>query len=142
MTGRVIGPLRELKKSKIKRLSFGIVILALSMACGSSPTSPSPVATTPASPIASTPKVVALTITASRDVLFVNQIGVLTANAQYDDGTSAPITPTWESSSGVVTLNTNGPVALATSQRVGTAVITARAADLSATRSVIVVRQQ
>jgi hypothetical protein len=79
-----------------------------------------------------------MTITASRDVLFVNQIAVLTANAQYDDGSSAPITPTWESSSGVVTLNTNGPVALATSQAVGSAVITARAAGLSATQSVTV----
>jgi hypothetical protein len=123
----------------INRLSFGVVILALSMACTrSSPTSPTPVAAPPAPPAASTPKVVALTITASRDVLFVNQIAVLTANAQYDDGTSAPITPTWESSSGVVTLNTNGPVALATSQGVGTAVIMARAAGLSATQSVTV----
>jgi hypothetical protein len=122
----------------MKRLSFGIVILALSMACGSSPTSPSPVATTPVPPTAAAPRVIALTITASRDVLLVNQIAVLTANAQYDDGTSAPITPTWESSSGVVTLNTNGPVALATSQGVGTAVITARAAGLSATQSMTV----
>ena len=122
----------------IKRLSFGVVILAISMACGSSPTSPSPMVTAPALPVAATPKVVALTITASRDVVLVNQIAVLTANAQYDDGTSAPITPTWESSSGVVTLNTNGPVALATSQRAGIAVITARAAGLSATQFVTV----
>ena len=125
----------------VKRLSFGVVILALSVACGSSPTSPSPVATTPpppAPPTAAAPRVVALTITATRDVLFVNQIAVLFANAEYDDGTSAPITPTWESSSGVVTLNTNGPVALATSQAAGTAVITARAAGLSATQTVTV----
>jgi hypothetical protein len=122
----------------IKTLSSGVVILALSMACGSSPTTPTPVAAPPAPPIASTPKIVSLTITASRDVLFVNQIAVLTANAHYDDGSSAPITPTWESSSGVLTLNTNGPVALATSQGAGTAIITARAAGLSATRSITI----
>jgi hypothetical protein len=126
----------------IKRLSFGVVILALSMACGSSPTSPSPVATTPAPPTASTPRVVGLTITASREVVMVNYTAVLQASAQYDDGTSWPITPTWESSSGIVTLLANGPVALATGQAVGTAVITARAAGLSATQSVTVNRQQ
>jgi hypothetical protein len=122
----------------IKKLSFAIVILVFSTACGSSPTTPTPVAAPPAPPTASTPKVIALTITASRDVLFVNQIAVLTANAQYDDGSSAPITPTWESSSGVLTLNTNGPVALATSQGAGSAVVTARAAGLSATRSITI----
>jgi hypothetical protein len=121
------------------RTTLGVAVLALALGCGksSSPTAPTAV-TPPAPPIAATPKVVAMTITASRDVLFVNQIAVLTANAQYDDGSSAPITPTWESSSGVVTLNTNGPVALATSQAVGSAVITARAAGLSATQSVTV----
>lgn len=124
----------------MKRLSFGVVIVALSMACGSSPSSPSPVATTPAPPIASTPRVVGLTITASRDAVFVNYTAVLTAIAQYDDGSSAPISPTsWETSSGVVTLMTNGPVALATGQGVGTAVITAQTAELLATQSVTVI---
>jgi hypothetical protein len=128
----------------MKSLSFGVVILALSMACArsSSPTSPSPAAAMPAPPAASTPRVVGLTITASREVVMVNYTAVLTANARYDDGTSAPITPTWESSSGVVTLLTNGPVALATGQGVGTAVITARAAGVSATQSVTVNPQQ
>ena len=126
----------------IKRLSFGIVILAVSMACGrgSSPTSPSPVAATPPPPTASTPRVVAVTITASRDTVFVNYTAVLFANAHYDDGTSAPISPTsWETSSGVVTLLTNGPVAFATGQGVGTAVITAQTADQLATQTITVI---
>jgi hypothetical protein len=128
----------------MKRLSFGVVILVLSMACsrGSSPTSPSPVATPPAPPTASTPKVVALTITASRDVVFVNYTAVLFANAHYDDGSSAPTTPTWETITGPVTLMGNGPVALVTGQGPGIGVITARAAGLSATQFVTVTRQQ
>ena len=128
----------------MKRLSFGVVILALSMACkkGSSPTSPSPVATPPAPPTASTPKVVAMTITATREVVTVNQTAVLFADAQDDDGSSAPITPTWETITGPVTLLSNGPVALVTGQGPGIGVITARAAGLSATQFVTVVRQQ
>jgi hypothetical protein len=126
----------------MKRLSFGVVFLALSIACGSSPTAPSPVATAPALPIAPAAKVVALTINASRDAVFVNYTAVLTAFAHWDDGSIMPITPTWESSSSLVTLLPNGPVALATGQGVGTAVITARAAGASATQSITVNRQQ
>jgi hypothetical protein len=128
----------------MKKLSFGVVILALSMACGrgSSPTAPSPVATAPAPPTAPAAQVVSLSIHATRDVVFVNYTAVLTAFAHWDDGSVMPITPTWESSSGLVTLLPNGPVALATGQGVGTAVITARAAGLSATQSVTVNRQQ
>jgi hypothetical protein len=122
----------------IKRLSFGIVILSLSMACGSSPTSPSPVATTPPPPTAPAAKVVAMTINASRDAVFVNYTAVLTAFAEWDDGSIMPITPTWESSSPLVTLLAHGPVAFATGQGVGTAVITARAAGVSATQSITV----
>jgi hypothetical protein len=49
----------------MKRLSVGVVILGVSIACGSSPTTPSPVATPPAPtpPVASTAKVVSVTIT-------------------------------------------------------------------------------
>ena len=124
----------------MKRLSFGVVILVLSMACGrsSSPTAPTPVVETPAPPTAAIPKVVSISITASRETVMVNFTSVLFANAHYDDGSSAPITPTWESSSSLVTLLANGPVALATGQGVGTAVITARAAGFSATQSLTV----
>jgi hypothetical protein len=126
-----------------KKLSFGAVILALSMACagGSSPTAPSPVAAAPAPPAAPAARIVSLSINASRDVVFVNYTAVLTAFAHWDDGSVMPITPTWESSSSLVTLLPNGPVALATGQGVGTAVITARAEGLSATQSVTVNRQ-
>lgn len=126
-----------------KRLSFGVAILALSMACGraSSPTSPSPVATT--TPTAPTARVVkSLTITATREMVFVNFTAVLTSIAQYDDGTSEPISATWESSTGLVTLLTNGPVTLATGQGAGVAVITARAAGVSATQSLTVARPE
>jgi hypothetical protein len=128
----------------IKRLSLGVVILALSMACGrgSSPTSPTPVATPPAPPIAQAPKAVALKISASRDVVMVNFTAVLQASALYDDGTTWPITPTWETITGPVTLLANGPVALVTGQGPGIGVITARAAGLSATQFVTVTRQQ
>lgn len=122
----------------MKRLSFGVVILALSAACSgsSSPTSPSPVAVTPPTPVAA--KVVKLTIAASRDVVDVNFTAVLTANAEYDDGSSAPITPEWVTITGPVTLLANGPVALVTGQKPGIGVITARAAGLSATQLVTV----
>ena len=72
----------------------------------------------------------------------VNYTAVLTANAQYDDGSSAPITPTWETITGPVALLGNGPVALVTGQGPGIGVITARAAGLSATQLVTVIRQQ
>jgi hypothetical protein len=123
----------------MKKLSFGVVILALSMACGSSPTSPTPpVATPPAPPIVSTPQMVSVTIRASRDVLYYPETAMLFADAHWDDGSSAPITPTWESSSSVVTLLANGPVAHAISQGAGSAVITARAAGLSATQTITI----
>jgi hypothetical protein len=133
---RVVGPLRELKM--IKRLSFGVVTLALSMACGSSPTSPTPVATPPAPPVASAAKVVSVTIRASRDVLYFPETAVLFADAHWDDGSIMPITPEWESSSSLVTLLPNGPVALAISHGAGSAVITARAAGLSATQTITI----
>ena len=72
----------------------------------------------------------------------VNYTAVLFANAQYDDGSSAPITPTWEIITGPVTLLGNGPVALVTGQGPGIGVITARAAGLSATQFVTVTRQR
>lgn len=124
----------------MKKLSFGVVVLISSIACsgGSSPTSPSPVSSPPGPPIVARPKVVALTIAATRDVVNVNFSAVLTANAQYDDGTSAPITPTWETITGPVTMLTNGPVAIITGQRPGIGVITARAEGLSATQFVTV----
>jgi hypothetical protein len=135
---QVVGPLRELKM--IKRLSFGVVTLALSMACGSSPTSPTPVATPPAPtpPVASAAKVVSVTIRASRDVLYFPETAVLFADAHWDDGSIMPITPEWESSSSLVTLLPNGPVALAISHGAGSAVITARAAGLSATQTITI----
>ena len=121
------------------RLSLGFVILAVSMACGSSPTSPTPVATPPAPPAApAVAKVIAVSIRASRDVLYFPETAVLFADAHWDDGSIMPITPTWESSSDLVTLLPNGPVALAISQRAGSAVITARAAGLSATQTITV----
>ena len=128
------------------RLSFGIVILALSMACGrgSSPTSPTPVATTPPPPTAATPRVVGLTIRASRDVLYFPEVAVLFADAHWDDGSISimPITPTWESSSDLVTLLPSGPTAFALSKGPGSAagnvVITANAVGLSATQTITV----
>jgi hypothetical protein len=69
----------------------------------------------------------------------VNFTAVLTAIAQYDDGTSAPITPTWETITGPVTLLSNGPVALVTGQGPGIGV-PARAAGVSATQFVTVTR--
>ena len=131
-----------------KRLSFGVVILALSMACGrgSSPTSPTPVVTTPPPPTAATPRVVGLTIRASRDVLYFPEIATLFADAHWDDGSVMPITPTWESSSSLVKLSGEGPVTFALSQGVGnqpnnvagSAVITARAAGFEATQTITV----
>jgi hypothetical protein len=123
----------------MNRLSFGIVSLALSMACSSSPTSPTPpVAAAPAPPIASTPQMVSVTIRALSDVLYYPETTMLFADAHWDDGSSAPITPTWESSSGVVTLLANGPVAHAISKEAGSAVITARVAGLSATQTITI----
>ena len=124
----------------MKKLSFSVVILALSMACGSSPTSPTPVAAppAPAPPVASAAKVVSVTIRASRDVLYYPETAVLFADAHWDDGSIMPVTPVWESSSGVVTLLANGPVAFAISQGAGSAVITARAAGLSATQTITI----
>jgi hypothetical protein len=116
------------------RMTVGVAVLALALGCGksSSPTAPTataPTATTPAA------RVKSLTITATRDVLLVNSTSVLTSIAHYDDGTSEPISATWESSTGRVSLLTNGPVTFATSQAAGEAVITARAAGVSATQS-------
>jgi hypothetical protein len=124
----------------VKRLSVGVVILGVSIACGSSPTTPSPVATPPAPtpPVASTAKVVSVTIRASRDVLYFPETAVLFADAHWDDGSIMPITPEWESSSSLVRLLPNGPVALAISQGAGSAVITARAAGLSATQTITI----
>jgi hypothetical protein len=124
-----------------KKLSFGVVMLAFSMACsgGSSPTAPTPVATPPAPPTAAPPaKVVGLTINASRNAVEVNYTSVLTAIARYDDGSTAPITPTWEITKGPVTLLGNGPVALVTGQAPGTGVITARAEGFSWTHLITV----
>lgn len=132
----------------IKKLSFGVVILALSMACGrgSSPTSPTPVATPPAPPAApAAAKVIAVTIRASRDVLYFPETAVLFADAHWDDGSIMPITPEWESSSSLIKVLGNGPVAFALTQgggsagsAAGSAVITARAAGLSATQTITV----
>ena len=122
----------------MKKLSCGVVILGLSLACGSSPTTPSPVAAPPAPPVASTAKVVSVTIRASRDVLYFPETAVLFADAHWDDGSIMPITPEWESSNGLLTLLPNGPVALAISQGAGSAVITARAAGLSATQTITI----
>ena len=132
----------------MKRLSFGVVILALSMACsrGSSPTSPTPpVATTPpAAPAAA--RIVGLNIRASRDVIYFPETAVLFADSHWDDGSIMPITPEWESSSDLVTLlPSDGPVAFAQSQRAaltqraaGSAVITVRAAGFSATQTITI----
>jgi hypothetical protein len=128
----------------VKKLSFGVVILALSMACGSSPSSPTPVATPPAPtpPVASTDKVIAVTIRASRDVLYFPETAVLFADAHWDDGSIMPITPEWESSSSLIKVLGNGPVAFAQTQggssAAGSAVITARAAGLEATQTITV----
>jgi hypothetical protein len=76
----------------------------------------------------------------SRNVLYYPESANLFLHATWDDGSSAPITPTWESSNGKVTLLPGGPQAFAISVRdqVGTAIITARAAGLSVTESITI----
>jgi hypothetical protein len=104
------------------------------------------VATPPAPPAApAVAKVIAVTIRASRDVLYFPEIAVLFADAHWDDGSIMPITPEWESSGSVVRLQANGPVAFALTNGGGTAggsagsaVITARAAGLEATQTITV----
>lgn len=129
----------------IKRLSFSVVIIALSMACGSSPTSPTPpVAAPPAPPTVAAAKIVSVTIRTTRDVIYFPENAVLFADSHWDDGSIMPITPEWESSSDVITLLPGGPMTFAISRGVagigvaGTAVITARAAGFSATQTITV----
>jgi hypothetical protein len=124
----------------IKRLSFGVAILAFSMACGKAPTAPTPVATPPAPPVVAAAKIVSLTMRVSRNVIYFPESATLFVYANFDDGSVMPHTPTWESNNGTVTLLSGGPQAFAISVRdeVGTAIITARAAGLSVTESITV----